>query len=372
MIRRPAILYPVLQGPTPTTLEKDIEARWHQPLATPAAHLARPALAAAIIAGSLFWSGHTPEPPAETVTLDKYQRPLSEPVRVPPRLGEGLQQALAFVAPAPDAASGGRWLQPLAEPVRVKPRLVEGLQQSLALVQPVPLPDAQPPSLWQRPLAEPVRVPQRLAEAQQQALLVDPAAFTTPGRERWFVPLAEPVRTHTLGVALQQSLAWYPSTPAPSEVVTVDKWLRPFAEPVRSQPRLPEALQQSLPIDPAGFTTAGRERWFVPLSEPLRIRPRLAESLQLALVETPTPVAPTFQAWFRPLDEPLFIRRIAVSAYQPTPTYVDLVTEVPVTPGVTREVLLDRKSARRVVIAGKADRISFDRKGRTRIVIPRR
>lgn len=294
---------------------------------------------------------------AEAVSIDKWQRPLEEPVRVRPALPTGEHQVLAFVkaSPFPETVSIDRWHLPLSEPVRIKRGLADEQQQSSAFVAPV-LTDA---TWWLSPLSEPVRIKRGLADEQQQTLaFVKATPFPeTVSVDRWLYQLSEPVRPKRgLADEQQQVLAFVKASPFP-ETVSADRWLQPlsqpypakrallpgaqedcflgtppvafdgryqpFSEPVRIKRGLADEQQQALAlVEAAPFAeTVSIDRWARPLNEPVRVRPALGAALQRSAAFDPYPIPPsaevvTVDKWFKSYAEPTRIKGLPTAEQQ--------------------------------------------------------
>jgi hypothetical protein len=101
----------------------------------------------------------------ETITIDKWYRPLGEPVRSIPRNNTSLFSSGAFAPPVyfgPEIISVDKWFNPpLREPVRLPSRAAWPLFVSSGQVPPVfPFTGVETITLdkWFRPLGEPVRL----------------------------------------------------------------------------------------------------------------------------------------------------------------------------------------------------------------------
>src|SRR5438105_15551306 len=92
---------------------------WLPPWSEPVRQTIAPALAIALISSGAFISFNTDT--SEAISTDKWFVPLSEPVRVKPRLLEALHQVEPnnpFGLLQKETVSIDRWLLPFAEPVR--------------------------------------------------------------------------------------------------------------------------------------------------------------------------------------------------------------------------------------------------------------
>lgn len=188
-------------------------------------------LALALLAGFVFVAEPSDLTPAETVTLDKWYQPLSEPARPVPALHAALQQAITNDPEGltqPEDVKVTSWLNPLAEP-QPAPRLVpEGV---FGYVRDVETPDVT----WLRRLDEPVLPTPPVA--YQQETTADPEAFTQPEApqlDKWYrqfatlalvephaVTFPQPVFVEDFAADLSPSMdTWYrgleiPTLPAP-------------------------------------------------------------------------------------------------------------------------------------------------------------
>jgi hypothetical protein len=287
--------------------------KWYQRLQQP--HPAKRPLRAGAQQFLVFYS--------EPVISISWFKGLEEPVRTKPRLREALQQHSAFVKtdPFPEAVSIDRWQQPFSEPVRVKRRTADF--PYLAFVKADPFPESVTVDRWLLGLSEPVRCVRRTAD--YPALTFYPLPFvpwdwrvplSEPTRrqprttdfpalwlvkaapfeetttvDRYWQPLSEP-RGRRFPASQQQALAWSDFTPASTENVTLDKWFAPLAEPIRVRARLATASQQAawfVKADPFAETVS-IDRWLRPLSEPVRRRPGLSEGLQQFFTLHPAPI----------------------------------------------------------------------------------
>jgi len=191
------------------------------------------------------------------------------------------------------------WFRPLSEPVRQPPRLREALQRFEAPDTSVGGPILM--SQWFAPLNVPTPRVQGLKPSQQQATAMDPQSMTDAEAvtvDRWLIPLSQPIRTKR-PVAFQLAMVWHFQT----EVVTLDKWYAPWREPARLKRGLRASLQMTTTISPFGMTlpeTTLVSKWFQPLSEPIRLRPKLSGAI-LSTFATgqlpPPPFVPTFAVY---------------------------------------------------------------------------
>lgn len=177
-----------LQGETIT------EDKWHQTWSEPIVKAKRGIRAAY----QMPWTYGTYNP----LVSFAYYLNLSNPVRIKPRLKEGLQQSLAF---HPNPIISISWFNSLSEPKRFKPRLWEAAQQFFVY-------GTQNPDVsfsyfnW---LTEPVRMKKGMAYFLQRADTQDPAFIpdVTTLLEGWYNWYSEPKRFKpSLLAALQK--AW--------------------------------------------------------------------------------------------------------------------------------------------------------------------
>src|SRR5438105_3233986 len=192
---------------------------WLPPWSEPVRQTIAPALAIALISSGAFISFNTDT--SEAISTDKWFVPLSEPVRVKPRLLEALHQVEPnnpFGLLQKETVSIDRWLLPFAEPVRHacdqrsgKPGTIAAAQPFWGYVEAPPFGEIALIDRWGYPWGEPVRMkPGLIAGAQAFWGYVEAAPFLEKiSLDRWGYPWSEPVRLKPgLGVA-------YQLTPAP-------------------------------------------------------------------------------------------------------------------------------------------------------------
>lgn len=313
--------------------------------------------AVALAASGCFF---TPAP-AEAITVDKWHRPLSEPVRTKPPLPVGAQQTLAFYpnpitkidwfeplsepsvkikkpvaqqqfrawgAFTPEVVTVDKWFKELETPVRLKIGLSAAAQQFYTT-------DTEPTVSfsWYNWLTEPVRLKPGLGAWQQQFFTIDTEPVVSFG---WFNWLSEPSVKSKKSVAQQQE---YASPVFVSETITVDKWFRWLEEPVRLKRGLSAALQQFYTTDTeptvsfswfnglaepsvrvkSGLSTANQpfiaypyfaevifpDKWYAPWRDPVRIKLGLATNGQQFLAHIPFVEDTTYESkWHQPWSEP--------------------------------------------------------------------
>src|SRR5262245_2084437 len=353
--------------PLPETVTVD---KWHQPLSRPQARQALPQEQSVAFTGGadpIAWNQPLQQPqrrdyrnPAsgtsfiavvttpEDVTLDKWYRPISGPVRQPLQAATG-GQYLAFVPPQPTPGTGDVLFT--ASPIVVP---WQGSFQYQSAVQPVQFaaPETVTLDKWYRPLSEPAR---RASRAQGQLAFVPlVAAAPTVNVDSWFAPLSVPKSGGAQAISIDVSfavddatlawaqplsvpkkarslgpylpaLSWNTETPAvvpptpgtgdvlfsstalivpyqrsfqyqsvanpvpivAPEVVTVDKWFHEL-----SQPQVPRYqtinIDVSFAVDDTLLTT-----WYRPLSEPVRRGRPLPAYLPAASWNPNTPAPPS-------------------------------------------------------------------------------
>jgi hypothetical protein len=128
---------------------------------------------------------------AETITVDKWFVPLSEPPRF--RLGAkaAAQQVNAFPDPFPFVSFG--WFEELSIPaVRVRPGVLASARQfGAGDTAVIPVSRMTP---WFVPLSEPARKLPGLEAQRQQAFAGDTSVIPVSRMMPWFTPLSEPPR----------------------------------------------------------------------------------------------------------------------------------------------------------------------------------
>ena len=278
--------------------------KWVSPWSEPARTRQLAAAQQQAVAAPLFIS--------ETITVDKWFAPWREPVRAKPGLSTSLQQFYTSGIEdtlEPGATYESPWHYPWSEPVRQKPGLLAALQpdRTVSPIQPI---ENITPDKWFAPWREPVREKPGLRTSLQPffAFVLDPSTEITQGYEsRWHYPWSEPVRVRQLATAQQQSVA----QGEPSfEVITADKWVYPWSEPVRQKPGLLAALQHftaQTVLDPDTQITQNYEsKWHYAWSEPVRVKPALQAGLQQP-VAAPVfvPETVTLDKWFALWREPV-------------------------------------------------------------------
>lgn len=177
--------------PTALTQPEELdESKWHQPWSEPI----RLDLRAARLKAA-YQQAATIDPyaltQAEAVLESKWHQPWSEPRRSKYEryLATPAQQFFEFEPEPPDLETV-EWYQPLSEPVRLKPRLITGAQPAFVI--------GAPPIVsfsWYHPLGEPVREKPKkyLAVYEQHFFEFEPEPPELEV-EAWFNWLSEPQR----------------------------------------------------------------------------------------------------------------------------------------------------------------------------------
>jgi hypothetical protein len=254
-------------------------------------------LTTAILAGVMFFVPIV-SAPAETVTVDKYQRALSEPVRIAARpLGTGLtvidpsalnrpiraflpvsepirripqplHQPLSVIDPIalklPEPAQIDKWGQPVGTPPRGRTPLVP---VGLTVVHPLPLPTVTVPPLdsWEPHLVVPV--PPRKPLLAVGVQIIDPTALTLPEPvkpDKWYVPLSEPVRKPRLRHSEQFAPVFVPAS-----IPRLESWEARTYGPVPPRRQLPR--EGFTVIDPSALNLpepTQLDKWYQPLALP--------------------------------------------------------------------------------------------------------
>lgn len=275
--------------------------------------------AAAVVASGLTWCPFTPAAAAETITADKWQVALSEPVRSRPRLEAAAHQYVAFVKADPFAETPDlpKWHRPLNEPV-VKSGRPVAAQQALAFAQP----EDVTVSRWLLPLAEPQRLPPRLSTAAQQAVAFVKAALfaESVSLDRWLLPLQEPQR-QPVGLAARHQLAtaFWP-LPLPNLDAAVGFWpIYPDRAPGRA---LATAQHPALAfVKAAPFAeSVTADRWAQPFAQPT-LRIASVAGVPATFAGPALPIVATADRWWQPLALPI-AAKVRVQIDQPPLVYV--------------------------------------------------
>jgi hypothetical protein len=276
----------------------------------------------------------------ETITADKWHKPLTEPSRravttalvaaglvAPLTLGSGPLQFAAWYknlsAPVQTAArtavnaSGlfGPVYTPVEEPAAevsfaASETVVPYQRDLLYQSQFGPVPFDAPAEVvtldkWHQPLSQPVR---KVSVAPQGGIVFvgsDVARDTN-----WRRALSEPVRSNVRQVGQVYGPVY---VEPPGETITIDKWHQSLSIPVRQQGRQqPDALTYVYPVPISGtddIRFSGFET-IVPYERAL-----LYQSLfQPVAFDAPAPEVVTVDKWLKPLSEPT--RRVNSSAQQ--------------------------------------------------------
>ena len=269
--------------------------KWFRPLLDPSRRIGLPVHQQQTLALTKAF------PFAEAVSVDRWQEPYSEPVRI--RFGRGIDTCLVqLVASTP--STDPRWLSAFSEPVRSKLCLSSQQQSTLAFVKTAPFAETVSLDRWLQPYAEPVRL--RRSSGPDIAL-VQTVASTPATDPRWLSAFAEPVRSR-LGLSAQHQAALELVESAPfTETVSADRWLRAYSEPLRTR--------RSLGTDTSLVQTVqsvADPRWLSPFAEPARSRLGLSSRQQatLAFVKgSPFAETVSIDRWRQPYSEPVRIRR---------------------------------------------------------------
>jgi hypothetical protein len=242
-----------------------------------------------------------PPTTAETITADKWWASLSLPTRRG-GLAVNHQQPAAYVGAAPfgESVSIDRWLQPYSEPVRVRVSLAAPRQQHSAYVAAAPFTENVTADRWLNAFAQPAR--RSLPNFGAATTFVGDAQPLTG--MSWFGTWSLP--SDGAAVVIDAS-----STFIAIENVTEDRWHQPFSEPVRSRPALSVANQRAFALTSAApfGETVSVDRWVQPYSEPIRLRrargPDVTHVPTLAVSGDGLGTIP----WFMPYSEPVRPRR---------------------------------------------------------------
>ena len=237
-----------LTQPEVTTVD-----RWHQPLSLPVRRPAQ-AVPGAFASGkpdlAFDWFAPFSEPVRrrpvgraelsspvtvpEVVTMDKWFRPLSEPVMVAKRVAWSQFVVDPKALTQPEVTTLDRYWKQWADPVR---RIRPTPQQALAFSPTVIVPDLS----WLVPFSVPVR---RLVPAPASQMVADTNQRIQLG---WLVPLSVPtLRKKSAPLATGFTQTFIPIAP---EVVTMDKWYAPFSMPRWDRARLDPSRQPSVFAD---------------------------------------------------------------------------------------------------------------------------
>ena len=218
-------LYQVHTEPVSTSSETVTVDRWLQPLSEP---LRRATLPIACTVAALAWAGVTPQGDANSA----WGISLSTPVRTPAALHASLQQAHAEpVSTSPETVTESRWHVPLSEPVRQRAALPAALQQTFA-VDPTALtvPEAVHVAAWAQPWSTPRWSAPAIQAAAQQALAW--SGFTSPPSvTSWLQPFSEPQHRRRGVAHLTPAAAWPPLVATTPVVTPLLGWLQPFSNP---------------------------------------------------------------------------------------------------------------------------------------------
>jgi hypothetical protein len=238
-------------------------------------------LPVAVMAAGLFWSGMTPSAVPTPGNNDVVASAASMPV--PYRratLYKSLHEAVPIVAPPP--TPGDDAVKATSIVISV-PYFRDRLYPSLH--QPVPVEITG----WQQPPSQPTpRATRPQPEALSYSYFLEAVEVVT--LDKWFSPLAEPVRRKPSVAALPANI----NDPFPQ--ITID-WHRPLSEPVRRKVSAPptEFAFYSEPVI--------KIDWYISLAEPVRRKDSVASVP--ASINDPFPRTVEEYAWHRPLSEPM-------------------------------------------------------------------
>jgi hypothetical protein len=238
-------------------------------------------LPVAVMAAGLFWSGMTPSAVPTPGNNDVVASAASMPV--PYRratLYKSLHEAVPIVAPPP--TPGDDAVKATSIVISV-PYFRDRLYPSLH--QPVPVEITG----WQQPPSQPTpRATRPQPEALSYSYFLEAVEVVT--LDKWFSPLAEPVRRKPSVAALPANI----NDPFPQ--ITID-WHRPLSEPVRRKVSAPptEFAFYSEPVI--------KIDWYISLAEPVRRKDSVASVP--ASINDPFPRTVEEYAWHAPLSEPI-------------------------------------------------------------------
>ena len=188
------LIYPTLQEPVPLDMgaaETITVDKWFSPLSQPAKLLAKQRAADY---PTFFYGPRYDFDPAQTIS---WAPPLNEPpaYSVPRRLVTASQQSFAYVIPWEQYIAPLYWFRPLSEPPKPRVSILTAQQKHLILEYHLPLPDVTLDE-WFMPLDEPnaYRAPRRLGTGSQQDFIFQnvSAVFIPNTQIGWFNPLSEP------------------------------------------------------------------------------------------------------------------------------------------------------------------------------------
>lgn len=256
---------------------------------------------------------------AETVTVDKWFEPLSEPTRRK-GLGAALQDVVADSPFNEDTTLYPKWGFSWSEPVRQRPGLRACLQDTVADVAFVENTTFE--SKWHEPLSEPVRV--RKFGPQLQDVAADvPQPGEVVTEDKWYSPWSEPVRVRRLHAAYQQFSA---NIPFVEDTTLYPKWGFAWSEPVRLKSGLRAQLQDTVADVAFVEDTTLYPKWGFPWTDPVRPKKRVPP--QDLAWSTFTPSAVTEDEWHQAWSDPVRLKRglaahqqqIYTSGYTPDPS----------------------------------------------------
>lgn len=178
----------------------------------------------------------------ETVTLDKWFQPLTQPLR---KVVRPITPAVAAPVLTPENVSLDKWYQPLPQPVRAKVRTI--------------------------------------SPAGVGGPILSLADITL---DRWVPALSQPLRTRAPSILPAAAAPVLP--PLAPQTVTVDEWFQPLPQPTRRTRAVPgDAIARAPTVIAAPPVT--RMDWFQPLSQPARRR-SIPQAAFVALARSNAPV----------------------------------------------------------------------------------
>jgi hypothetical protein len=174
---------------------------------------------------------------AETTTVDRWWRELSEPLRLKPRFHEALNQNVTDGITPIETVTVDKWYSSFSEPVRVKKASLTGTIQYFFWNTEIIIPGLD---TWYVPFVEPYFIIDPTTPLKE-FFFIDPEILTQPeatSLDKWWAALSEPVRVKAKLLEALQRHFITDTIPEPTEVITVDKWYTPLAEPIRLGDRL--------------------------------------------------------------------------------------------------------------------------------------
>jgi hypothetical protein len=239
----------------------------------------------------------------------KWFSPLSEPVRQKIGLPVTEQQAYfssqVFTA---EIVTVDKWFRLFTDPVRTKPALATGLQQTLALAPTPPIVSFS----WYNWLSDPAKAKTSILAAAQQPLAFAPFPITPP--LGWFVAFSDPAKPKISILAASQQFYTAPINPTVSF-----SWYGWLSDPAKPKTSVGPPSQQFFVFSPSPIVSFG---WYGALSDPTR-RIGIQPSQQQVSAFWPFPlptIVPSF-GYFAPLSEPAKPKTSIIAANQQFWTY---------------------------------------------------